>query len=146
MKQRARTGQLLARGTSRHLVQHDYVSLEEFSPAKGIRVDVFAVGRKGEIWIVECKSSRADYQTDNKWQGYLAYCDRYFWAVNTHFPVEILPSSTGIIIADAYDAEIVRMADESRLAPARRKKLLLMFARTAVERLRFLREATSGTL
>ncbi|MCP4206783.1 MAG: MmcB family DNA repair protein [Shimia sp.] len=128
-------GQLLARGVSRHLRSHGYVSIEEFVPARGLRVDVMALGPKGELWVIECKSSRADFQSDNKWQGYLEWCDRYFWAVDTEFPTELLPEGTGLIIADAYDAEIIRMAPEDKLAPARRKKMLQKFATDAARRL-----------
>ncbi|MCP5072155.1 MAG: MmcB family DNA repair protein [Rhodobacteraceae bacterium] len=140
-------GQLLARGTARHLRQHDFICLEEFVPVSGLRVDLMAVGPKGDIWVVECKSSRADFQTDSKWQGYLDWCDRFFWAVGPDFPTELLPADTGLIIADAYDAEIARDAPEARLNAARRKKLLLKFARNAADRLRgFTDPKPSGSL
>ncbi|MXU66091.1 MmcB family DNA repair protein [Oceanomicrobium pacificus] len=129
-------GQLLARGVCRHLATLGYASLTEFVPDRGLRVDVIALGPKGEIWIIECKSSRVDFQTDRKWQGYLDWCDRYFWAVDTEFPVELLPDETGLILADAHDAEIQRDAPLSKLAPARRSTLTRKFARTAAERLR----------
>jgi hypothetical protein len=133
-------GQRLARGVSRHLRSHGYVSIEEFVPARGLRVDVMGLGPKGEIWVIECKSSRADFQTDSKWQGYLDWCDRYFWAVDMGFPTDLLPAGTGLIIADAYDAEIIRMAPEDRLAPARRKVLIQKFATHAARRLQALRD------
>jgi hypothetical protein len=129
-----RPGQLLARGVCRHLLGHDFVTVEELSPAPGLRVDVMALGPKGEIWVVECKSSRADFQGDAKWQGYLDWCDRYFWAVDSSFPADLLPAETGLILADAYDAEIVRMGPETKLPGARRKMLTQMFARHAALR------------
>lgn len=129
-------GQLLARGVCRHLLSHDFVSIEEFSPERGKRVDVIALGPKGEIWVIECKSSRADYASDAKWQGYIEWCDRYFWAVDAAFPVDLLPDGTGLIIADAFDAEILRMAPETRLAPVRRTALTRRIARDAARRLR----------
>ena len=127
-------GQLLARGVCRHLLGHNFVTVEELTPAPGLRVDVMAMGPKGEIWIVECKSSRADFLTDQKWRGYLNWCDRYFWAVDEDFPNELLPEDSGLIIADAYDAEIIRMGPEARLAGARRKVMLQKFARHAALR------------
>lgn len=127
-------GQRLARGVMRGLRGLDFVSVEELVPCRGLRVDVMALGPKGEIWIIECKSSRADFQSDHKWQGYLEWCDRYFWAVDSDFPVDLLPSETGLIIADAYDAEVIRMAPEDRLAPARRKTMVQKFARHAAVR------------
>jgi hypothetical protein len=133
-------GQKLARGVARHLHQYGFSTLEEFVPERGLRVDVIALGPKGEVWIVECKSSRADYASDAKWQGYLAWCDRYFWAVAEDFPCEILPEDTGLIIADRYDAEILQMGPEAKLSPARRKKLTLKFARDAARRLQAYRD------
>lgn len=133
-------GQRLARGVCRHLRGHNFVSVEEFVPASGLRVDVMAMGPKGEIWIVECKSSRADFQADQKWQGYLEWCDRFFWAVDADFPTELLPGASGLIFADEYDAEIIRMSPETKLAAARRKALVQSFARTAALRLQSLRD------
>ncbi|WP_238369158.1 MmcB family DNA repair protein [Heliomarina baculiformis] len=133
-------GQLLARGVARFLHGHGFVSVEEFVPARGLRVDVIGLGPKGEIWVIECKSSRADFQSDFKWQGYLEWCDRYFWAVDQDFPTDLLPDETGLIIADSYDAEIIRMAPEDKVAPARRKVIVQKFATHAARRLQALRD------
>lgn len=129
-----KAGQLLARGVCRHLASLDFVTVEELVPTSGLRVDVMALGPKGEVWIIECKSSRADFQSDHKWQGYLEWCDRYFWAVDEAFPTDLLPEETGLLIADGYDAEILRMAPEDKLAPARRKVMVQKFARHAAIR------------
>ncbi|MEQ9258575.1 MAG: MmcB family DNA repair protein [Roseovarius sp.] len=133
-------GQLLARGVCRQLAEHDFVTIEEFTPERGRRLDVMALGPKGELWVVECKSSRADFVSDGKWQGYLDWCDRYFWAVDAEFPTELLPPETGLIVADAYDAEILRMGPLTKLAPARRTALTRRFARHAARRLAQLRD------
>ncbi len=133
-------GQQLARGVCRHLLEYDFVTIEEFMPERGKRVDVMALGPKGEIWVVECKSSRADFASDGKWQGYLDWCDRYFWAVDEDFPTDLLPEGTGLIIADAYNAEIIRMGPEAKLASARRSALTRKFARHAAQRLQGLRD------
>jgi hypothetical protein len=138
--QKMMPGQVLARGVCRHLRSHGFATLEEFVPDRGLRVDVCAVGAKGEIWIIECKSSLADFQSDAKWQGYLPWCDRYFWAVDAHFPTEVLPQDTGLIIADGYDAEILRPAPEHKLAGARRGKITRKFAMDAARRLQLLRD------
>ncbi|NSX54014.1 MmcB family DNA repair protein [Parasulfitobacter algicola] len=127
-------GQELARGVCRHLASLDFVSIEEFTPKTGLRVDVMALGPKGEFWIIECKSSRNDFQSDKKWQNYLEWCDRYFWAVNSDFMTELLPEETGIIIADAYYADIIRTGPENKLSAPRRKTLLHKFARQAAMR------------
>lgn len=127
-------GQLLARGVCRHLRSYDFVCVEELVPRPDRRVDVMALGPKGEIWIIECKSSRTDFKADHKWHDYLEWCDRYFWAVDQDFPTEILPEDTGLIIADGYGAEIVRMSEIKRILPARRKAITLKFARHAARR------------
>ena len=133
-------GQLLARGVCRHLLSYDFVSVEEFTPERGKRVDVMALGPKGEIWVVECKSSRADFTSDAKWDGYLEWCDRYFWAVDETFPTDLLPEGTGLMIADAYDAQIIRMAPETKLPAARRTALTRRLARQAALRLQNARD------
>lgn len=138
------TGQALARGTCRLLASHGFVSVEEFVPQRGLRVDVMALGPKSEIWIVECKSSRADFMADRKWHGYLEWCDQYFWAVGPDFPTELLPDDTGLIIADDYGGEILRTGLTVPLPPARRKKLVHRFALTAARRLQTLRDPVFG--
>ena len=90
--------------------------------------------------MIECKSSRADFNADHKWQGYLEWGDRFFWAVNEAFPTELLPIETGLIIADGYGAEVIRMPDEHKLSPARRKALTQRFARQAALRLQGMRD------
>jgi hypothetical protein len=142
--QRALPGQLLARGLCRHLLGHGFATVEELVPAPGLRVDVMALGPKGEVWVIECKSGLADFRSDRKWQGYLDWCDRFFWAVDADFPTEILPEGTGLILADPYDAEIVRMGPEAPLAPARRKVMVQKFARHAALRLQALRDPAFG--
>jgi hypothetical protein len=138
-------GQRLQRGVCRGLRALDFVCVEELVPTPGLRVDVMALGPKGEVWVVECKSGRADYRSDRKWQGYLDWCDRFFWAVDAAFPADLLPEGTGLILADPYDAEVVRMAPEATLSPARRKVVLRTFARTAAARLQGLRDPVFGS-
>jgi len=133
-------GQMLQRGVSRHLVGHGFACVEELVPARGLRVDVMALGPKGEVWVVECKSCRADFTSDKKWQGYLEWADRFFFAVDEDFPTELLPEEQGLIIGDAYTEEIVRMPAEAKLAPARRKVMIQKFGVTAARRLQLLRD------
>ncbi len=128
-------GQRLARGACRHLLSLNFTGLTEFVPTRGKRVDVMGLGPEGELWIIECKSGRADFRSDSKWTGYLEWCDRFFWAVDTAFPTDILPEESGLMIADDYSAEIVRMPEAQRLAPARRHRLIRKFARDSAHRL-----------
>lgn len=133
-------GQRLARGVARGLRDMGFVTVEELVPAPGLRVDLMALGPKGQVWVIECKSCRADFQSDRKWQNYLPWCDRFFWAVDAAFPQTLLPPDSGLILADAYGAEIMRMGPETPLAPARRKAVLQGFARHAALRLQALRD------
>ena len=119
----------------RHFAQIGLSSLSEFSPTRGLRVDIVALGPSDEIWIVECKSGKNDFKSDNKWHNYLDWCDRYFWAVAAEFPIDILPSDTGLIIADPYDASILIEAPLNKISVARRKKLIKSIAKSACNRL-----------
>ena len=125
----------IARGVMRHFSQTGLSSLSEFSPARGLRVDIITLGMANEIWIVECKSCQSDFKSDKKWQNYLDWCDRYFWAVDANFPIDILPPDTGVIIADAYDASILREAPLNKLSAARQKKIIKSIAKSACNRL-----------
>ena len=131
----AQPGQRLARGVMRMLYGLNHAALAEFVPVGGMRVDVSSVTPRGEIWVVECKSCRADFAADRKWQGYLDFCDRFFWAVDSEFPDDLLPPETGLIRADPWGAELIRMAPESRLSAARRTRLLRDIARVSTVRL-----------
>ncbi len=121
-------GRGLIRGVARHLYNRSFVSVSKFVPHQGLRVDLIALGSKDEIWIIECKSSRSDYLSDKKWKRYLEWCDCFFWAVSVDFPVDLLPSGTGYMIADHYNAEIIREAPMKPLAIARRRTLIKKFA------------------
>lgn len=128
-------GQRLQRGVARMLIGMGHAPLAEFVPTGGLRVDVISISPKGEIWIVECKSCRADFTGDRKWQGYLEFCDRFFWAVDCDFPDELLPPGSGLIRADNWGAELLHMPPESRLAAARRSRLTRDIARVSSARL-----------
>ena len=131
----AKAGQKLTRGVLRLLRAMDHAPLAEFMPVRGLRVDAISIAPKGEIWIIECKSSRADFLTDHKWQDYLPWCDRYFWAVDQDFALDLLPEGQGLIRADAWGAELIRMAPETKLAGARRSRIQREIARVAAQRL-----------
>jgi len=125
-------------GVRRLLAGHGFASVTEFTLASGRRADILALGPDGAIWIVEVKSSPADFRADGKWPDYRDFCDRFFFAVSEEFPVEILPPDTGLILADGYGAAIERDAPEHRLAGARRKAVTLRFAHAAATRLHML--------
>ena len=126
----------ILRGVQRLLAAHGLESIAEMALTNGRRVDVMGISPQGDIWIVEIKSSIADFRSDQKWPEYRDYCDRLYFAVEPDFPKEILPADTGLILADRYGGEIIRDAPEFRLAGARRKAVTLTFARAAAGRLR----------
>ena len=102
----------IMRGVSRMLAGQNFAGLPEVTcPITGARI--CWRGSRGEIWIIEIKSSLTDFQTDKKWPDYLDYCDSFFFAVEPDFPVERLPEACGLILADAYGAEIIRPAPVS---------------------------------
>ena len=130
----------VAQGVARMFLRHDILVLSEVSLRNRRRADLMGVDGKGRITIVEIKVSRADLLGDRKWQEYLEYCDQFFWAVPAGFdatPLDeqaFLPERSGVIIADAYDAEIIRPAQQHPLAAARRKTETLRLARRALQR------------
>lgn len=140
---RRATAALLARGASRLLVDQGHRVLREFCLADGRRADVIGLDRRGGFTIVEIKSSPADYRADAKWTCYRGYCDHFYFAVGVGFPVAVLPSDVGVIVADAYGGALLRAAPAHPLTAARRKALLLRFARTACARLSQITEAQS---
>ncbi len=125
----------IQRGTARLLRRHGFVSIPELTLKSGRRADLFAINGKGEIWIIEIKSSLADFRADTKWPDYWDYCDRLFFATNQETPADIFPQEAGLIIADSHGAEIVRDVDIRKLAAARRKAVTLRFAQVAASRL-----------
>lgn len=131
---RPETTEVVTRGAARLLSALGWAPLLEVSLPNGRRADVMAVGRKGEIAIVEVKSGVLDYRTDRKWGDYLPYCDAFFFAVAPEFPREILPDEPGLIVADGFGGAVLREAPSTPLAPARRKALTLAFARLAALR------------
>lgn len=124
----------VARGVSRLLLERGFSPLVEFTLPTGRRLDVAAISDSGDITAVEIKCSLADFRADEKWPEYLEYCDRYYFAVPEAFPAEVLPPEQGLIVADRFGAAIVREARYAPIAAARRKAMLIRFARTAAER------------
>jgi hypothetical protein len=125
----------ICRGVCRMLAELGYATLTEVTLATGRRVDVMALDRRGEILVVEIKSSVADFRADRKWQDYLEFCDRFAFAVGPAFPRELVPPEVGLMVADAYDAHILRASPTTLLSAARRKHLMLRFAHVASARL-----------
>ena len=131
----------VARGVTRLFFRQDLFAICEVPLPNGRRADMMAICGKGMLTIVEIKVSRSDLFGDHKWTDYLDYCDRFYWAVPAHFGLEpfeneaFQPDCCGLIVADRYDAAVVREAPVRKLAGARRKAETLRFARRAARRL-----------
>ncbi len=130
----------IARGVTRLFFRQDLFSMCEVPLPNGRRADMMAIDSKGCLTIVEIKVAKADLVGDSKWTDYLEHCDRFLWAVPPGLAgicegERFLPGEAGLIVADRYDAVLVRAALERPLAPARRKAELLRFARRAARRL-----------
>src|SRR5215475_15079176 len=134
----SQTALAVARGTARLLHAHGRCVVSELPLPSGRRADLVGLDPNGELWIVEIKSSIADFRADQKWQDYRAHCDRLFFATTIEVPCEIFPPDTGLIVADAFGASIVCEAPEHRLNAASRKSMMLRFAQAAALRLQAL--------
>lgn len=126
----------LARGVCRALEQLGYVSLVEFPLANRRCADVLALGKTGDLVIVEIKGSVADFRADHKWTAYRDFSDRFYFAVPNDFPQPLIPNECGLMVADAFGAAILRDSSVTKLDAARRRALTMRFARIAASRLR----------
>ena len=124
----------VTRGAARLLADMGYAPLLEVCLPNGRRADVMALGRKGDIVIVEVKSGLDDFRVDRKWPEYAPFCDAFYFAVAPEFPEGVLPDEPGLIVADSFGGAMVRDAPVSALAPARRKALTIAFGRLAAMR------------
>jgi len=131
---RPETTASVTRGAARLLAALGYAPLAEVTLPNGRRADLMALGRKGEIFIVEVKSGVEDFRADQKWREYLPYCDAFAFAVAPEFPRAVLPPEPGLIVADGFGGAMLREAPAAPLAGARRKALTLAFARLAALR------------
>jgi len=148
-RERGDTAAGVLRGTRRLLRACGCVSITEAPLKTGRRVDILAVDEKsGEILIVEIKSCRGDYLSDDKWREYLPWCDRFLFAIPPEMDPSPLPPDEGLIVADPWGGEFVRSARTRPLAPARRRAMLLLFARLAAARLHAVQDpqAASGIM
>ena len=130
----------VARGIQRLFARNDIWCVSEMALKNGRRADLMGIDAKGLVVIVEIKVARGDLLGDNKWPDYLDFCDRFYWGVPPELdrtPLETeayQPERCGVIVADAYDAEIIRQAPLEPLAAARRKVQVERLARAAMRR------------
>ena len=128
------TALAVARGTARLLRSLGFSCIGELSLPSGRRADLVALSARGEIWIVEIKSSVEDLRADHKWEDYRSHCDRLFFAFTQEMSCDLFPKDTGLIVADAYGAHLVCDAPEHRLPAPTRKLMTVRFALAAAQR------------
>ncbi|MDE2302538.1 MAG: MmcB family DNA repair protein [Sphingomonadales bacterium] len=130
----------VARGICRLFARNDIWCLAEMPLRSGRRADLMGIDARGHLIIVEIKVSRADLLGDGKWPDYFQHCDRFFWGLAAHLDrgcmetAAFQPERCGLIVADGYDAEILRPAPLVPLAAARRKAEAERLARAALRR------------
>ena len=130
----------VARGICRLFARNDIWCLPEMPLRNGRRADLMGIDAKGHLIIVEIKVARGDLLGDAKWHEYLDYCDRFYWGLAPHLDRACIeepgfrPERCGLIVADGYDAEILRPAAMVPLAAARRKVETERLARAALRR------------
>ena len=135
-----KAAQAVARGICRLFARNDIWCLPEMPLRSSRRADLMGIDAKGHLVIVEIKVSRADLLGDSKWTDYLDHCDRFYWGLAPHLDRTcledpgFLPDRCGLIVADGYDAEILRPAVTVKLAAARRKAETERLARAALRR------------
>lgn len=139
----------VARGIARLFRRNQLWVAPEIALPNGRRADLMGIDARGAIVIVEIKVSRADLLGDSKWPEYLDYCDRFYWGLSPALDANLVsapaffPERTGLIVADAYDAEIIRPAPTHALPPARRKSETVRLAAVALRRLHHIHDPAS---
>jgi hypothetical protein len=134
-RRQSETALAIARGTARLLRSLGFSCVSELPLPSGRRADLVALNERGEIWIVEIKSSVEDLRADQKWPEYRSHCDRLFFAFTQDMPCELFPAETGLIVADAYGAHLHCEAPEHRLPAPTRKQMTVRFAMAAAQRI-----------
>ena len=129
------TTPILTRGVCQLFEDLGFGILKEFKLANGRRVDIIAINQNGEFIIVEIKSGLIDYRTDRKWQQYLPFCERFYFAVPIGFPTEMIPKDCGLIVADDFSAVIKRESIFQKINTTRKRIQLIKFGHTASKRL-----------
>jgi hypothetical protein len=130
----------IRRAVARLCLRLNWAPLHEVRLPNGRRADILALREDGGFVCIEVKSGLRDFQTDQKWWEYREFADQLFFAVDTDFPLDFLPSETGLIVVADQHAELIREAPEHKLLAARRTALLRRWALLAGSRLAILED------
>jgi hypothetical protein len=125
----------IRRGVCRRLRAEGLALIPEVTLRSGRRADLVALAGDGAISIVEIKSSIEDFRADAKWRDYCLHSDHFYFATGPNVPADIFPLDAGLIIADAFGAEILRPSRCAKLPAATRKEMLVRIARAGAHRL-----------
>ena len=125
----------IRRGVCRRLRAEGLALIPEVTLRSGRRADLVALSADGMITIVEIKSSIEDFRADSKWRDYCLHADDFYFATGPHVPAEIFPQEAGLIVADQFGAEVLRLSDCRPISAARRKEMLVRIARAGAYRL-----------
>jgi hypothetical protein len=125
---------MVRRGVMLMLMEQGFALVPEITLKTGRRADLVALSPKGDLWIIEIKSSLEDLRADTKWGEYRDFCDQFYFATHAGVAQSHFPAETGFMVSDAYGAAILSPSPEHRLAAAARKALTLRFARLAASR------------
>ena len=139
------TAQDVARGVSRLLLQEGFSPILEFTLTNGRRLDVAALGADGTMLGVEIKVAVGDLKGDAKWPEYLEFCELFYFAIPPDFPNELVPPTTGLIVADRFGGAIVRPSPVATIHASRRRAVTLRFAKVAAERLNMALDLAADT-
>jgi len=125
---------LIRRATTRLCCRLGWAPLHEFPLPNGRRADILVLRPDGGFVCIEVKSGPRDFLVDAKWPAYRDYADALYFAVDSDFPLNLLPAGPGLIVAAGLEAEILREAQEHAIAGSRRRALLHRFAMLAAGR------------
>ncbi|KAA5613681.1 MmcB family DNA repair protein [Rhodovastum atsumiense] len=131
----AERAQAVRRAATRLCLLLGWAPLHEVPLPNGRRADILALRPDGGFACIEVKSGSRDFLSDQKWQDYRAFCDALYFAVDSDFPLDLLPADTGLVVAADLTAEVIRDAPAHPLAASRRRSLLQRFATLAASRL-----------
>ncbi len=127
---------LIRRAAARLSLRLGWAPLHEVGLPNGRRADILALRADGGFVCIEVKSGARDFLADAKWPEYRDCCDALYFAVDSDFPLGLLPADVGLIVAgEAAEADLLREAPAHPLPPARWRGLLRDFARLAALRL-----------
>lgn len=126
---------LVRRATAGLCLQLGWSPIHEVPLPNGRRADILALRADGGFACIEVKSGPRDFLTDDKWPDYRGFADALFFAVDSDFPLALLPLDAGVIVAAGREADMLRDAPAHPLSPARRRALMQRFATLAAGRL-----------